>query len=363
MISLFDTLLRMLPHRAQTGVVAIGRPNRSSPVLVTGNYTLTVQRVRRALAGRDVWLLVADSRGINVWCASGGGHLTHHDVISAIRTSGVIDRVDHRHLVLPQLCATGVERGRIEEATGWTASWGPASADDIPAFLDRGGHTARKERAVGFPLADRLEMAAMWIGPLLPIIWLIWWPITGAPAATIDAIAVAAAVLALYGFFPWLPLRRARGVPVYAVISVAAFGMGAALLGVAGLARTGTMLWLGVACVVAVGIASIDVAGSTPLMASSVNPSDFKVELLPDRCTGTAECVLVCPREVLVMDGRAHKVRIAEPDNCILCAACIVQCPEDALRFRFDDGRVVEPGVIRRTRVNLLGNRKTSPTL
>jgi NAD-dependent dihydropyrimidine dehydrogenase PreA subunit len=363
MISLFDTLLRVLPHRAQTGVVAIGRPNRSSPVLVTGNYTLTVQRVRRALAGRDVWLLVADSRGINVWCASGGGHLTHHDVISAIRTSGVIDRVDHRHLVLPQLCATGVERSRIEEATGWTASWGPASADDIPAFLDRGGHTATRERAVRFPVADRLEMAAMWIGPLVPIMWLLWWPFTGVRAATIDVGAVAVAVVVLYTLFPWLPLQRLRGIPVYAVLAVVTFGLGAAVLALFGLVQVGTMLWLAAACVVGVAIASIDVAGSTPLLASSVNPSDFEVELISDRCTGTAECVLVCPREVLVMDGHAHKVRIAKPENCILCAACIVQCPTDALRFRFDDGRVVEPAVIRRTRMNLLGKRKSTSTL
>jgi ferredoxin len=61
------------------------------------------------------------------------------------------------------------------------------------------------------------------------------------------------------------------------------------------------------------------------------------------------------------MDGHAHKVRIAKPANCILCAACIVQCPTDALRFRFDDGRVVEPNVIRHTRMNLLGKRKTTP--
>jgi len=48
-----DTLLRMLPHRAPTGLVRIGRPGRESPVLLTGNYTLTVRRMRQALAGRD----------------------------------------------------------------------------------------------------------------------------------------------------------------------------------------------------------------------------------------------------------------------------------------------------------------------
>lgn len=362
-VNVFESLLRMLPHRSSTGLIPIGTPDRSSPVLLTGNYTLTVRRVTAALAGKDVWLLVADSSGINVWCAAGGGHLTHHDVISAIRTSGVRDRVDHRHLILPQLCATGVERSRIEDATGWTASWGPASADDIRAFLARGEHTARRERSVRFPLKDRMEIAAMWIGPLAPILWLVLWPITGAGPAGIDVGIVALLVVALYAAFPWLPLQAMRGLPVYAGLAVAGFGLGAVLLALAGVSHPSTILWLGVACVAGVAIASIDVAGSTPLLASSVNPSDFEVELILDRCTGTAECVLVCPREVLVMDGHAHKVRIAEPGNCILCAACIVQCPTDALRFCFDDGRVVEPDQVRHTRMNLLGKRRTLPTL
>jgi NAD-dependent dihydropyrimidine dehydrogenase PreA subunit len=360
MSSLFDTVLRILPHRAPTGLTAIGNPDRSSPVLLTGNYTLTVQRIKEALDGLDAWLLVADSNGINVWCASGGGHLTHHDVISAIRTSGVQDKVDHRRLILPQLCATGVERSRVEDATGWTALWGPASAEDIPAFLERGEHTARQERSVRFPLRDRLEMAAMWIGPLVPILWLVLWPITGAGASAIDAAAVMLIVLILYMLFPWLPLRVLRGIPVYAALALGGFGIGTGLLGLAGLLHGSTLFWLGAACVVGTAIASIDVAGSTPLLASSVNPSDFEVELILDRCTGTAECVLVCPREVLLMDGHARKVRMAKPGNCILCAACIVQCPTDALRFRFDDGHVVEPDVIRHTRMNLLGKRKTA---
>jgi ferredoxin len=66
---------------------------------------------------------------------------------------------------------------------------------------------------------------------------------------------------------------------------------------------------------------------------------------------------MVCPRDVLQMTGRARKVTIARPDQCIQCGACIVQCPEDALRFRYDDGRVVEAATIRGTRMNMLGRR------
>ena len=358
--SVFDTALRILPHRSDTGLFPIGHPDRSSPVVLTGNYTLTVRRVREALRGESVWLLVADSNGINVWCAAGGGHLTHHDVIAALRTTGVAEKVDHRNLILPQLIATGVERSLVEKTTGWHTTWGPANAQDIPAFLRRGGHAARGERSVQFPLSNRLQMAIMWVAPMVPILWLILWPIAGAPAALIDATAVMIIVFALFIGLSWLPLHTRRGLPVYGLLALGGFGVGLALLAVAGLLSTGTTVSLAAACLVGTGIVSMDLAGSTPVLSSSINPSDFEVELLADRCTGTAQCVLVCPREVLVMNGHEHLVEIVRPANCILCGACIVQCPDDALRFRFGDGRVVEPETVRRTRLNLLGKRTVS---
>ncbi|NOY55861.1 MAG: 4Fe-4S dicluster domain-containing protein [Actinobacteria bacterium] len=360
--SIFDTAFRFLPHRSKTGLFPIGDPDRSSPVIVTGNYTLTVRRVSKALQGEDVWLLVTDSRGINVWCAAGGGHLTHHDVIAAVRTSQVADRVDHQELILPQLSATGVERNRVEEATGWHATWGPVHATDLPAFLRRGRHAVREERAVRFPMSDRLQMAVMWTAPMVPILWLILWAISGPLPAVVGAVAITAIVLGLFAGMPWLPLRTHRGLLVYGGLALAGFAFGAALFTAAGALTTRNLIVLAAACVVGTGIVSVDVAGSTPLLSSSVNPSDFRVELLVDRCTGAAQCVLVCPRDVLVMNGHVHKVEIVRPANCILCGACIVQCPEDALRFRFDDGRVVEPATIRRTRLNLLGKRTIDVT-
>ncbi|MCA9598316.1 MAG: 4Fe-4S dicluster domain-containing protein, partial [Myxococcales bacterium] len=102
------------------------------------------------------------------------------------------------------------------------------------------------------------------------------------------------------------------------------------------------------------------IAGTTPWYPSTVaagkNPAT--IELVEDRCTGAADCVQVCPREVLRMNGQRRKVEITKPEQCIQCGACIVQCPDDALRFRYRDGSVVEADVIRRTRMNMLGKRK-----
>ncbi|MFQ6117255.1 MAG: copper oxidase, partial [Candidatus Bipolaricaulia bacterium] len=115
--NILETLLRGFPFPCRPGLVKIGNPDRDSPVFLTCNYHLTVERVKRALKGLDCYLLVANSRGINVWCAAAGGHFTNHDVISALKTSGIEELVDHRDVVLPQLAAPGIELKVIKQKT------------------------------------------------------------------------------------------------------------------------------------------------------------------------------------------------------------------------------------------------------
>jgi len=354
-----DTLLRMLPHRAPTGLVRIGRPGRESPVLLTGNYTLTVRRMRQALAGRDAWLLCANSRGINVWCAAGGGHLTHHDVVSVLRTSGIGDRVDHRELILPQLCATGVERRKVTALTGWRARWGPARLEDLADFLDRRGGVRKAQRFMRFPLWERLEMAVMWGGPML----LLGGPLVAWLAGGAGLAAVAAAVLSVVGgmflLLPWLRVTGPWRWPTHLLFAVVGTVAGTVLARALGASGPGPLALAGGAAVVAAGLLALDLPGTTPWYGSAINTwrNEAHIELVESRCTGAAECVQVCPRDVLQMDGPRRKVAIARPGQCIQCGACIVQCPVDALRFRYDDGRVVEAPVIRGTRMNMVGRR------
>jgi NAD-dependent dihydropyrimidine dehydrogenase PreA subunit len=354
-----DTALRMLPHATCPGLYAIGHPGRQSPVLCTGNFTLTVRRMRDALSGRDAWLLVANSRGINVWCAAGGGHLTHHDVISAIRSSGVEREIDHRTIILPQLSATGVERRRISDATGWRPLWGPARLEDLPRFLDRGSKVHESERAMRFPLWERLEFGVTWALPTAFILGVALAFAVGLAVAAVAAAAVVAAVLGMFAALPWLRVTGRLRWLTHGSFALAAFAMGAGLLFAVGDASAGALLGLGAACAVSMGVLAIDLTGTTPWYPSTINSfrNRFHVELDEARCTGAAECVQVCPREVLRMDGPRRKVAIANPEQCIRCGACIVQCPEDALRFRFADGRVVEAETVRRTRLNMLGRR------
>jgi len=354
-----DTVLRLLPHLAATGLFPIGDPGRGSPVLLTGNFTLTVRRLRRTLRGADVWLLVANSRGINVWCAAGGGHLSHHDVISVLRTSGISDLVDHRTLLLPQLAATGVERRPIEAATGWSATWGPARLEDLPAVLARGGSVRGRERRMRFPLRERLEMASMWFLPTALILGLVAGLIGGWRVGTAAATSI---VLAVAGVFVALPRLTVTGPArwlTYGVFTLLGAALGAAILELLGRPDALGVSTVIVVSLISMAVLSIDLTGTTPFHPSSVNTraGTPRITLDPDRCTGAADCISVCPSGVLQLHGNPPKAVINHPETCIACGGCIVQCPEDALYFTMPDGSIVEPAMIRTTRLNLLGDR------
>lgn len=358
----YDHLFREFPHRAETGLIPIGKPQRESPVIVTGNYTETVRRIKKALKGENLWLLVANSKGLNVWCAAGGGHFTHHDVISAIVTSGVSGKTENHTLILPQLGATGIERQKVTDATGWKTVWGPARLEDLPAFLKQRHLATTYQRYMRFPFWERMEMANMWGIPMIAFGFLIF-SVAGGWLVGLS-VSLGAAFIS-YGIFAALPILNIKGNRKWMVFGVfAAVGtlIGWLLLYSAGNLDPRAMFLATTGCIVEMAALSVDIAGTTPWYGSYINTfrNHAHIELLPDRCNGSAECLLVCPRSVFRMNGTKGKVDIVAGDDCIECGACIVQCPRDALRFRYDNGSVAEAVTIRKTRMNMLGRRTVS---
>jgi NAD-dependent dihydropyrimidine dehydrogenase PreA subunit len=369
-------LLRSLPWPAQPGLIRVGHPGRDAPVLVTCNYDLTVRRVLRALRGLDAWLLVAPTKGINVWCGAAGGYFTAHQVISILRTSGIGELVDHRRLILPQLSATGVERKLVEERTGWRVVFGPVYASDIPAYLASGKKTEAM-RQVRFALADRLEMAAIWALPVSMIgaaILAMGWRHLLLPFAAITWVLA----LGIYIFFPWLSgtvsathrpppawvrwmiffdPRVRRNSVVWLFLLAGMWGFAYYL----GAWHVHSLLGWSLASFFLMLLISMDLAGSTPLYKSGLHEDRLlHVELNSQACTGRAMCREVCPKNCYVVDAVAHKAAIAKPDECVQCGACIVQCPEDALAFVTPAGERIAPDVIRTWKLNMLGARGTS---
>jgi NAD-dependent dihydropyrimidine dehydrogenase PreA subunit len=199
----------------------------------------------------------------------------------------------------------------------------------------------------------------MWGVPMLAILLPILALFFGLSTVAAAGVSVAVVVFGLFGLLPWLHIQGHRRFLTFAGFAAtgALFSCGALFaLGAATSAHLAVVIGSSLA---AMAILSIDLAGTTPWYGSYINTfhNNAHIELVTDRCSGAAECVQVCPRDVLKMNGRRRKVEINKPDQCIQCGACIVQCPEDALRFRYDDGRVVEAPTIRRTRMNLLGRR------
>lgn len=229
LLSLVYRIFPPYPKRAP-GLYRIGDPDRESPVLLTGNYELTVRRLVRALDGTvDCWLLIADSRGINVWCAAGGGHFTADDVIAAINSSGVSSVVNHHALILPQLGANGIDGWRIRESTNWGVHWGPVRASDIPAYLFAGRKKNENMRQVKFPQMDRLEMTTVMLALyalLLSIPFLIFWRYQA-----LLLLGITAALSYFYGLFlPWIPgkdgLEKGVSLSVLALIILWTWSLG-----------------------------------------------------------------------------------------------------------------------------------------
>lgn len=194
------TVLRFVPVPATPGLITIGDPDETSPVFLTGNYYLTVAKLKKVLQGMDCFLLVVNTHGINVWCAATGGHFTDHGVISVLKTSGITTMVDHKTVILPQLAAAGVEPKNIKKKTGWDIVWGPVDAEDIPAFL-KSGEKSEDMRTVGFPLKNRLEIGVAWAFPVSLVLGLIV-SIVWSQVVVFTVLAVWVISLLFNGFFP-----------------------------------------------------------------------------------------------------------------------------------------------------------------
>ena len=137
------------------GIYALGNPNEESPVLATANYKMSFDALRRALPGLDVWLLVLDTRGINVWCAAGKGTFGTGGLVGRIQSSGLERVVTNRKIILPQLSGPGVAGYQVKNLSGFQAIFGPIRAQDLPAYLSAGGRATPDMRRKTFTLRER----------------------------------------------------------------------------------------------------------------------------------------------------------------------------------------------------------------
>jgi hypothetical protein len=253
-------------HHVAPGLYAIGQPGVDAPVLVTANYTLSFDAVRCALAGRDAYVLVLDTQGINVWCAAGKGAFGTDELAHRIEQTGLARVVRGRRLILPQLGAPGVAAHEVRRRTGFRVEYGPVRASDLPRYLDTGQATPQMRR-VRFTLWDRIVLIPVeFVHLVLPmlgaavVLYLLagWWGALASPVAGIAGSVLFPLLL------PWLPARE---------FSVKGFMLGAlaalpVTLGAWGDSRPlawASGLGLGLLIVATTAYVALNFTGATPI--------------------------------------------------------------------------------------------------
>jgi len=147
------------------GLYSLGEPDAGSEVLVTANYGMTFDLLRSSLEDLSAWILVLDTRGVNVWCAAGKGTFGTDELIHRVESTKVDTVVDHRRLIVPQLGAPGVAAHEVKKQTGFRVLYGPVEMRDIPAYLENGRQATPAMRKKEFPLTERAAIVPMELIP------------------------------------------------------------------------------------------------------------------------------------------------------------------------------------------------------
>lgn len=145
-------------YSVSPGVYKIGNPDANSDVFVSANYKLSFDVLRRHLKGINAWILVIDTKGVNVWCAAGKGTFGTETLVRAVKEFSLGEIVSHRKLIVPQLGAPGIAAHKVKEYTGFRVVYGPVRAQDIKAFVEAGYKSTPEMRRVTFPIFERAKL-------------------------------------------------------------------------------------------------------------------------------------------------------------------------------------------------------------
>jgi hypothetical protein len=172
-------------YPVEPGLYAVGTPDEKSPVLVSSNYKLTFDALRKELTGMNAWILILDTKGVNVWCAAGKGTFGTRELVTRIIATELAKTVDHHTVIVPQLGAPGISAHLVSRHSGFHVVYGPVYARDIPAYLDAGMKKTEQMSLVTFTLRERLAVVPMEIVPVMKYLPIFF--IAGVAAAFAEA--------------------------------------------------------------------------------------------------------------------------------------------------------------------------------
>jgi hypothetical protein len=194
-------------HRIEPGLYQLGEPASDSPVFASANYTLSFDALRSALHGNNAWILVLDTKGINVWCAAGKGTFGTDELVRMIHLTDLPTIVSHRKIIVPQLGAPGISWPEVLRKSKFLVEYGPVRASDLPEYLKT--HSATPEmRRVEIPFKDRIVLTPVeFVHLALPLVLAtaFLWLLAGPVAALAAISAVLAGTVLFPALLPFIP--------------------------------------------------------------------------------------------------------------------------------------------------------------
>ncbi len=168
---------RFIPSRSslriKPGLYKVGDPNQDSDVLVSSNYKLTFDSLRKELTGLNIWLLILNTHGVNVWCAAGKGTFSTAELLYRYKKHKVSDFVNHNKVIIPQLGAPGINIVEAKKYGKLDVVVGPVRASDIKTFIENKYLATKEQRTVSFNLKDRMTLIPIEVANSLKLLLLI----------------------------------------------------------------------------------------------------------------------------------------------------------------------------------------------
>lgn len=293
-------------YKLTPGLYCVGKPTGESPVLVTANYKLSFDALRQELSGFDAWILVVDTRGINVWCAAGKGTFSSDEVSLQVQRAHLSEIVTHRELILPQFAATGVASHELNKKCGFKGIFGPLRAADIPRYLRNDKQADEQMRTVTFTINERLvlvpvEISLIWklftlitlaifvLSGIGPDIYSIPTAISrGITAAGATIIAILAGAMMTPTLLPWIPGRQFwwKGLLAGGLAGLAYVWFGSTKINIA----EAFSLWIWI--VATASFMAMNFTGATPFTSLSGVEKEMR-RGLPVQCIGVTMALLL----------------------------------------------------------------------